>query len=508
MNKLTQVLSNRQVQELAIKPKMLQSLEMLAMPLMELELHLKHELINNPMLEMIEDGEEDDSAESPEENYRDEESEEKQDTKTEQANFDIESDNISKSDPDTVDDPEIKATLDEAKELSEILDSWNEYHLDDKYSVSKDDSDYNMEHFVKARENRKEEFLLQLERLDLSPQEYDFTFELIDSIDSGGYLPEEYNIYDIGDEFGLSAQRVDELHELLLQFDPKGITARSIQECLLSQLEEEDLENEILVEMIKHHFDDLIHRRYQNIASALDISLDRVQICRDYISRLDPKPGLRLIESQIDYIVPDVIIKNVDGEYEIIINDSYTPNIILNRNYRKIINSLQNDKNALEYVRGKINSAKFLIKSIYMRNKTLERVTRCIIDHQKPLFYGNTGILEPLTYSVLAAELNVNESTISRVVRVKYADTPFGIMCLKDFFTSKAGKDRNYVPVSRQNVQVQIKKLIEAEAAENPLSDQDIVDILKERGVSVSRRVIAKYREAMNILNSRLRKKD
>ena len=142
-----------------------------------------------------------------------------------------------------------------------------------------------------------------------------------------------------------------------------------------------------------------------------------------------------------------------------------------------------------------------------MRNRTLERVMKSIINYQKNFFFNNTGILEPLTYSVIANDLNVNESTISRVVKHKYADTPFGIMCLKDFFCSAAGKDKNYESVSRQNVQSQIHDLIEKEDKRNPLSDQDLVDILKERGISVSRRVIAKYREELKIPNSRLRRK-
>ena len=143
-----------------------------------------------------------------------------------------------------------------------------------------------------------------------------------------------------------------------------------------------------------------------------------------------------------------------------------------------------------------------------MRNRTVERVTSAIIEHQSQFFYNETGYLEPLTYSVIASDLQVNESTISRVVRTKYADTPFGIMCLKDFFTSSAGKDKNYEAVSRQLVERNIREMIDNEDNNSPISDQDITRILKERGISVSRRVIAKYREGLGILNSRLRKKE
>jgi len=207
-------------------------------------------------------------------------------------------------------------------------------------------------------------------------------------------------------------------------------------------------------------------------------------------------------------MVPDVIIKKTGGEFELIINDSATPNIRLSRRYRNIIKSVRHDREALSYVRSKINSAKFLIKSMYLRNRTLERVTRSIIEHQRQFFYDESGVLEPLTYSTIAAELQVNESTISRAVKTKYADTPFGVMCLKDFFTSTAGKDKNYDAVSRQMVERHLREMIEQEDKHNPLSDQDIMAILKERGISVSRRVIAKYRRGLGVLNSRLRRKE
>ena len=226
------------------------------------------------------------------------------------------------------------------------------------------------------------------------------------------------------------------------------------------------------------------------------------------ISKLDPKPGLRLLSNHSNYIVPDVIIKRIGNEYEVIINDYSFPKIRLSRRYNKILQQVKTDREALDYVRGKINSAKFLIKSVYLRGRTLERVTKSILHHQPDFFFGEKRILRPLTYSEIAQELQVNESTISRVVRIKYADTPFGIMCLKDFFTSKAGKDDNYNSVSRHNVEQKITKMIETENEANPLSDQEITENLGKMNINVSRRVVAKYRKAKGILNSRLRRKE
>ena len=155
-----------------------------------------------------------------------------------------------------------------------------------------------------------------------------------------------------------------------------------------------------------------------------------------------------------------------------------------------------------------MKSAKFLIKSIHMRTRTILRVTNSIIEHQKDYFYNYTGILKPMTYSTIANDLGVNESTISRVVKDKFAETPFGIICLKDFFTTVAGRSENYEDVSRQNIQKQIEKIIELEDKSAPLSDSGIAEELRKMNIIVSRRVIVKYREQLGIPNSRLRRID
>ncbi|HOH47688.1 MAG TPA: hypothetical protein PLX59_07565 [Candidatus Cloacimonadota bacterium] len=161
----------------------------------------------------------------------------------------------------------------------------------------------------------------------------------------------------------------------------------------------------------------------------------------------------------------------------------------------------------MQFVRERINSAKFLIKSIFMRMRTLERVSLSIVKHQRDFFYNSSGVMIPLTYAAIAQDLGVSESTISRVVKHKYMETPYGIFAFKDFFNSKAGKDENYDSVSRQRVKSKMLKLIESEDKASPYSDQDLVDQLRMEGLDISRRIIAKYRDELGILNSRLRKK-
>lgn len=484
MSRLKQVISQKQTQSLLLKPKMLQSLEMLAMPLLELETHLKQEMISNPMLELQE---EKDEAERVEEER----------IKAEEEKKELEKKND--------EDEELQRTIEESRELSEILDFYNDYH---KSSGSKSNSldKASFEQLLKADEDLSKDFFDQLDRCKLDEDEYEFAYDLIDSINEYGFLSEDFEIETAAEEYGLTLNRALEIHQIILHFDPAGITARDIQECLIAQLD--GMENtEILIRIIKENFEDLIHKRYKRISSKFGVTSNTVYNWKSRISKLDPKPGLRIVGNTSRYVVPDVIIKKIDGDFEIIINDFSFPKIRMSRRYRSILNSVKKDREAVTYVRNKINSAKFLIKSIYLRGRTLERVTRAIIRNQMDFFYSSSGVLKPLTYSVIAEELQVNESTISRVVRSKYADTPFGIICLKDFFTSKAGKDINYESVSRQNVETQIKKMIDSENKREPLSDQDIAEKLKEDGINVSRRVVAKYRKAKGILNSHLRRK-
>jgi RNA polymerase sigma-54 factor len=483
MSKLRQTLSFKQTQNLLLKPKMLQSLEMLALPLLELEMHIKQELEKNPMLEIQDQKEE--SEETAEKAKNSEEQKEKPAEET---------------------DPEIQKTIDESKELSEILDSWQDTY-EYKSERNFDQEKMNFDHVVAAAENKLGEFLLQLDSLKLTEDENYFAQSLVDGVNTYGFLPEEFDINTLAEEYEVSAEKAEEIHQLILGLEPCGITALNINQCLVAQLSPKQ-KNEVICDIIEKSFDDMIHKKYKKLCSEYDISMKAVLKIKEQISVLDPKPGLRLQSNQTDYIIPDVIIKKIGPEYEIIINDYYVPKIRLSRKYNNILKNLKHDKNAVDYVRNKINSAKFLIKSIYLRNRTLERVTKAIIRNQVGFFYENTGVLNPLTYSVIAEELQVNESTISRVVRIKYADTPFGIFCLKDFFTSKAGKDMNYNSVSRHSVESKIKKMIDNENKKKPLSDQDIADALRETGINVSRRVIAKYRKAKGILNSHLRREE
>jgi RNA polymerase sigma-54 factor len=484
MSAMEQYLSLKQKQELALKPKMLQSLKMLALPILELESYIKQELVNNPLLELREEKDEDDIDEG---NFA---------QPTPESPTPIEESDTNTSHLET---------LAEAQELTDILDNWNEYHSGYE-SWSSDSETEHTESLIRYEENGKDKFLEQLYPFELPEDETDFITDLLDSCDSYGFLPKGFNLNNLAKKYDLTPERAEELHKIILSLNPQGISARNMAECLLAQLTEEQKQNRILVGLVSEHFENLIHRRYQKIASAYGVSEETILLAKEQVSKLDPKPGLRILSTNAVYVFPDVTMKLIDGKYEIIINDHITPNIIISPRYRKMINRGYFDKETMQFVRERINSAKFLIKSIYMRMRTLERVSLSIINHQYDFFYLGTGQMKPLTYAVIARDLGVNESTISRVVKHKYAETPYGIYAFKDFFTSTAGFDDDYQSISRQKVKSHLIHLIETENKKKPYSDQELVELLKAEGLNISRRIITKYRDELGILNSHLRR--
>ena len=481
---MDQYLSLKQKQELALKPKMLQSLKMLALPILELESYIKQELVNNPVLELREEKDDDDIDED------------KFEQTTPESNETLEEGENTETHCETIA---------EARELTEILDNWNDYHSGYEAWHGDSETDHT-ESLVRYEENAKEKFMEQLYPMDLPDREIEFITDLIDSCNVYGFLPANFNIENLGRKYRIRKERAEELHQITKSLSPKGITARNITECLMAQFTEEQLDNRVLCGMVGDQFDNLIHRRYQKIASVLGVSEDTVLTAKETIGMLDPKPGLRILASSAAFVFPDVTLKLIDGEYVVIINDPITPNIIISPRYRNMINRGGNDKETTQFVRERINSAKFLIKSIFMRMRTLERVSLSIIKYQHDFFYLDTGQMHPLTYSVIAQDLGVSESTISRVVKHKYAETPYGIFAFKDFFTSTAGLDDDYQSISRQKVKTHLIHMIETESKRKPYSDQDLVDQLKADGLHISRRIVTKYRDELGILNSHLRR--
>lgn len=330
---------------------------------------------------------------------------------------------------------------------------------------------------------------------------------LIGCIDDNGYLCETTN--EVAGQLGTSEDKVIEVLKIIQTFDPVGVGARSLQECLLLQLEQREAEYDrreyaLAAAVIKEHLDQVALGRYKQIADKQRCSMHEVQQAVDMIRTLDPKPGCAFGGGQPGYIMPDIIVERVNNEYIIHINDGHVPQLSINSYYRQIAREEESD--ARKYVEGRINAAVWLIKSIEQRQRTLHNVAEALVNLQQSFFDYGPKFLRPLTMKKVADQIGVHESTVSRATANKYIDTPHGVFAMNTFFTagihSAGGED-----ISASRVKQQIKELITAEDPTQPLSDQVLSEMLNGKGVMVSRRTVAKYREELSIPSSGKRKR-
>jgi len=269
----------------------------------------------------------------------------------------------------------------------------------------------------------------------------------------------------------------------------------------------QDLAGTLAHQIVQEHFDDLINHRWSDIAKSMGIGPRQVQDAADEIARLDPKPGLKYGPDQEQYIIPDLIVDKIDGEYMVFVNDTSLPRLRLSRAYREVAR----DKNKFkgenkEFISSKLNSANWMIQAIEQRRQTMLKVMNFIVDRQKEFFEKGVEYLKPLTLREVADVINMHESTVSRVTNEKYVQTPRGLLPLKFFFSSglstTTGED-----ASARAIRAQIQKMVSEEDPKNPLTDQQIVEMFAQKGVKIARRTVAKYRDQLSILPARMRKR-
>ena len=331
---------------------------------------------------------------------------------------------------------------------------------------------------------------------------------IIENIDSNGYLDLENEI--IAKEFSIKEDKIENIINTIQTFEPLGICARSLEECLLIQAnikyEDDKIVKKIIKKIIKNHLEDLACNRISAIAKELNENIKVVQDACDKIKKFEPKPG-RLFSSMKDvkYIVPDVIVKKVDGEYKIIVSESTAPRLYINKFYRSLLSAEIND-DATKYIKEKLNSALKVIRSIEQRKNTIYRVVKSIIDYQMDFFEKGPMYLRTLTLKDIADEIEMHESTVSRAISGKYMQCPNGLFEIKYFFQSGVSSSFGE-GVSSESIKMLIKEMIEKENPKKPISDQYISNELNELGIKVSRRTIAKYRDELGILSSSKRKR-
>jgi RNA polymerase sigma-54 factor len=304
-----------------------------------------------------------------------------------------------------------------------------------------------------------------------------------------------------------SPEEAERMLKVIQGFDPPGIGARNLRECLLLQMRDADSGDTLACRIVDEYFDQLINHRWSEVSKELGITQKDVQTAADEIKKLDPKPGLKYAAPPDNYVTPDLIVDKIDGEYLVFLNDTSLPRLRLSRAYREVAK----DKNKFkgenkEFISNKLNSANWMIQAIEQRRQTMLKVMNFIVDRQREFFEKGVQFLKPLTLREVAEVINMHESTVSRVTNEKFVQTPRGVFPLKFFFSSglstTSGED-----VSARGIKARIQKLVSDEEPKRPLTDQAIVNILKDEGVQIARRTVAKYRDQLGILSARMRKR-
>ncbi len=345
----------------------------------------------------------------------------------------------------------------------------------------------------------------QLNMSHLDEIQRDIGAYIIGNLNEDGFL--DISVEEIEEYSGRPSEEVLETLSLIQNFDPVGVAARNVRECLLTQARFQDLGGTIVEKIIADHLRDLEDRKYDEIAKALSTPVEEVLAAVSVIKSLDPRPGRMYSEEQTIYITPDIYVLKVGDDYEIVLNEDGLPKLRINAYYKEVLRSKDSvNENAKAYIQEKLRSAAWLIKSIHQRQRTIYKVTESIVRFQRAFFDQGVASLKPLVLRDVAEDIQMHESTVSRVTTNKYVYTPQGVFELKFFFNSSI-KSIDGDAVASESVKEHIRNIIKAENSTKPFSDQELADTLKKLNIRVARRTVAKYREAMGILPSRKRRR-
>ena len=383
----------------------------------------------------------------------------------------------------------------------------NSTYGDNNYS-NKNQNDEAGNNYEKAASNDltlPENLMFQLQFALAESEERKIGRYIIESLDSNGYMT--MKIADISAAINASEEKIEEVLAIIQGFEPAGVGARDIKECLLIQLVQlgiMSLEYDIIV---NEHLDDIANNRYTNIAKKMKIDVAHAKELADKIRDLEPKPGRQFAtQAETKYITPEIFIEEVDGEYVIKQNKGNEPQLLISSYYRGLLKTAEKDSRLKEYLSDRLNSAVWLIKSIEQRENTIYSVAQSILKHQIDFFRYGKKHLKLLTLRDVAEEVGIHESTVSRAVNGKYLQCHRGLFELKYFFSTGVSS-KNGEGIASNSVKEFIKEIIEGEDKSKPYSDEKIMLLLKEKGFNISRRTVAKYREAMCILTSSKRKR-
>lgn len=444
-------LTIEQVQKLSMTPELIQAIQILQLNQQELEEYIEQELLENPVLEI-----------------------------------------------ESMDDS--KAVDLQSVVLRNAAEEWR--YMQQEYSP--DEEEITFEQFV-SEESTLEDFLMeQLHLSNLNEKKMYIGRYIIDAIDDNGYLT--VSVEEIAKACHTNCETAEAVLTHIQSFDPPGVAARNLSECMLIQLEGKGLLTEEMEYLVMNLLDDLAEHRYAKIGKCLNLTVKQVQRMADVIKSLEPKPGRAFSSGDATrYVTPDVLIEENGGEYVVVSNDFAAPRLMISSYYHHL-NEEYKDEELQKYLNDRMNAALWLIKSIDQRKKTIYNVADAVVRYQQEFFAHGNHFLRPLTLHQIAEEVGVHESTVSRTINGKYLQCGRGTFELKYFFTSGVEGDDGQ-GVSSNSVKAIIRELIAGEDTHHPLSDQEMVKILETKGIAISRRTVAKYRESMHILSSSKRRR-
>ncbi len=467
---------------MVLAPQLRQSLKILQVAALDLRSVIQEELQSNPTLE-----EEPMEGESLEQTSADE-----------------------SPGADNKDEAERREELDFSKEfqvLNKLDDDWRDYMAQvggaQPYTSEAAEKRQHFFDSLVTETSLQEHLMRQAELADCTPKVLAAVRYLVGSLDDRGFLTA--TPADIALMSGLALEDVQAAQQLLKTFDPPGIGAQNLGECLLFQLEAKGRGTSLAARIIREQFELLTRRRIPDLARRLDASVDEIQAAIEEIGTLDPAPGRRFADDSNRVVVPDVTVEKDGDKWRIDLNSDYIPRLRISQTYRELIAKGQLSKEERDYLRERMRSGRFLINSIEQRQQTIERITREILTVQEEFFEHGVAKLKPLTMTQIADAVGVHETTVSRAIANKYIKTPHGVFEFKYFFTP-GYKAQSGASVSNTSVKEMIGDLIAGEDKAHPLSDQEIVAKLQAKGINIARRTVAKYREELGLLPSNLRR--
>lgn len=396
---------------------------------------------------------------------------------------------------------------DEFEKLAKLDEEWRDYMAQSaSYSGRTSDEEERRQFFfdsIVQEQTLQQHLLEQLNMLELGQDDRRTAELIVGNIDDSGFLqttPEEMSM-----NTGIPEDNFRRVLDVVQSFHPVGVGALDLKDCLLIQLRRIGKESSPEYRMVEHHLADLGKRRFPEIGRKLGMSPEQVQRYANFIGTLDPKPGQIFTPDPNNYVLPDVNVEKISGEYTISMNGEQIPHLRISNTYKDLMSEEGNGTEVKDYIREKIRSGKFLIKSIHQRQQTIHNIASEIVKHQHEFLESGAAHLKPLTMVQIANIVGVHETTVSRAISGKYMATPQGVFDMKYFFTPgyQTAEGEN---MSNTSVKGGIAELVKSEDTSNPLSDKEIVKILSEKGIPIARRTVAKYRNELGILPSNLRK--